>query len=390
MTIARPSHGFPRAEYEARLSRAQALMTAQELDGLLLTTAPNLQYFSGFATQFWESPTRPWFLILPREGEPIAVVPEIGVAGMQSTWVEDVRGWPAPQPTDDGVTLLAEALAQLPRRFGRIGGEFGRESVVRMPLIDLDRIKEGLPGMAFADGSPIIRELRMTKSEAEIEKLRYICSIVSDGFEYLPQLLAIGDTEREACRKLRMDILARGADNVPFMPGVSGPGGYDNIIMGPGDRAMHDGDILIIDTGCVFDGYFSDFDRNFGFGSISDAARRAHEVVWQATEAGIAAARPGATTSDVWRAQAQVLEAGGSLGNDVGRMGHGLGLQLTEPPSNMPGDDTVLQPGMVLTIEPGMLYAPGKMLVHEENLVVRDGEAELLTRRAPLEMPIIR
>ena len=71
-----------------------------------------------------------------------------------------------------------------------------------------------------------------------------------------------------------------------------------------------------------------------------------------------------------------VLEAGGSLGNNVGRMGHGLGLQLTEPPSNMPGDDTVIVANMVLTIEPGMEYAPGKMIVHEENIVVREDGAD--------------
>jgi Xaa-Pro aminopeptidase len=70
-------------------------------------------------------------------------------------------------------------------------------------------------------------------------------------------------------------------------------------------------------------------------------------------------------------------------------MGHGLGLQLTEPPSNMPGDDTPLEPGMVMTIEPGMEYALGQMLLHEENVVITEDGAELLTRRAPRAMPII-
>ena len=388
-TMMPPGYGFPQSEYEHRLARAQRLMNNASLDAIFVTTPPNVRYFSGFDTQFWESPTRPWFLVVPREGKPIAVIPEIGVAGMLSTWVDDVRSWQAPCPEDDGVSLLSEALAQLPRRFGRIGAELGRESVLRMPIIDLERVRDALPGLDITDGAPVIRALRMIKSEAEIEKLRFICSIVSDGFEALPGLLTLGDSERDATNKLRMDILNRGADNVPFMPGVSGPGGYDNIIMGPSDRVMASGDILIIDTGCVYDGYYSDFDRNFGFGTVSDAAKRAHEVVWEATRAGIEAARPGATTTDVWRAQAEVLDAGGSLENNVGRMGHGLGLQLTEPPSNMPGDDTVLEPGLVLTIEPGMMYAQGKMLVHEENLVVREGGAQLLSCRALRELPIV-
>jgi Xaa-Pro aminopeptidase len=112
-------------------------------------------------------------------------------------------------------------------------------------------------------------------------------------------------------------------------------------------------------------------------------------VTYRATEAGIAAARPGVRCRDLWAAMWTVLEQGGALGNDVGRLGHGLGMQLTEPPSHMATDETVLEPGMVLTIEPGMVFAPGKLMVHEENIVVREGGAELLTTRAAPEMPVI-
>ena len=73
----------------------------------------------------------------------------------------------------------------------------------------------------------------------------------------------------------------------------------------------------------------------------------------------------------------------------MGRMGHGLGMELTEWPSVMPGDDTLLEPGMVLTIEPGMSFAPGKEMVHEENILITEEKARILTRRAPVVMPII-
>ncbi|MEC9203388.1 MAG: M24 family metallopeptidase, partial [Actinomycetota bacterium] len=116
---------------------------------------------------------------------------------------------------------------------------------------------------------------------------------------------------------------------------------------------------------------------------------RAHETVWDATEAGLAVLRPGITTSDLWAAMADVLDAGGSLGNDVGRLGHGLGMQVTEWPSNTHDDETVIAEGMILTLEPGLTWAPGCMMLHEENVVVRADGPELLSRRAPRELPVI-
>ena len=84
-----------------------------------------------------------------------------------------------------------------------------------------------------------------------------------------------------------------------------------------------------------------------------------------------------------------VMEADGALGNDVGRLGHGLGMQLTEWPSNTAWDETPLVPGMVMTLEPGMTYAPGKVMVHEENLVIREDGPQLLSRRAAAELPVV-
>ena len=169
-------------------------------------------------------------------------------------------------------------------------------------------------------------------------------------------------------------------------------GGFSlrRVIMGPRERVIGEGEILIIDTGTTFNGYFCDFDRNFAFGPPSDAARRAFDTVYQATDAGIAAARPGATSTDLWRAMTTVLEAGGALANNVGRLGHGLGMQLTEWPSNKPGDDTELVPGMVMTIEPGMEFAPDRMMVHEENVVITEDGCELLSKRAAPEKLSIR
>ncbi len=385
-----PVRGFPVDEFEARVARAQAEMHAGEMDGIVLTTPQNFRYFSGFNSQFWESPTRPFFLIVPREGLPIAAVPTIGGPAMQTTWVTDIRTWPAPCPEDDGVSLLHSVLTSLPRRFGKIGWEMGRESIIRMPILDFDRLRENIPGIEFVDGSALVWGLRMVKSEREVDKVREACRIGSDAFDRFVQVVRYGDTEVDMAREFRKAAFDCGADNAPFVSVCSGPGGYSQIIVGPQETAQTDGQIMFIDTGLQFDAYFCDFDRNFAFGHISDEAQRANEVVWNATQAGIDAARPGITAEDLWAAQNRVLEAAGAVsGNDVGRSGHGLGLHLTEPPSNMPGDNTLLKPGMVMTIEPGMEFAPGKMIVHEENLVITEDGCELLTRRAPVEMPVI-
>ena len=382
------SKAFEFSEFEQRAARAQQRMRAHRLDALLLTNPPNFRYFSGFDSQFWESPTRPWFLIVPADGRCILVIPEIGAPALAQSWIEDIRCWPAPRPADDGVSLLTDALRSLPKRFGRIGLEMGRESVVRMPLKDLLDIRERLTGTELVDGSPCIWEVRRIKSPAEIGYIRESCQLVSHAFEALPSLLASGRSEAEVCRDLTIDVLKRGAHAVPFLAAASGPGGYAQIITRPTERQLRDGDVLIIDVGATVNGYFCDFDRNYGFGTLSDGARRAQDAVWQATEAGIAAAVPGATAADLWATMVKVLERAGSTKNNVGRLGHGLGLQLTEPPSNMADDRTTLEAGMVMTIEPGMEYEDGKMIVHEENIVITEAGAELLTRRAPREMPV--
>ena len=390
--IALPERGFPESEFRARAARAQAMMAERGLDALLVCTEPEVRYLTGFHTPFWQSPTRPWFVILPAEGRPVAVIPGIGASAMATTWVTDIRTWPAPRPTDDGLALLVDTLAELTGGVDstptRIGLPMGHETHVRMPLADLDLLRVRISPASFVDATDVVRGLRMVKSDREIAKVAHICDVVSGAFEGIGNLLSVGMTEREAFRAFRIDLLERGADDVPYLVGATGPG-FDDIIKQPSDRMIEAGDLLMFDTGSVFDGYSSDFDRYVAFGGADADAKRAYRTVWEATEAGLATAKPGATTSDLWRAMAEVLDAGGSLGNSVGRLGHGLGMQVTEWPSHTADDGTVLEEGMVLTLEPGLTWAPGRMMVHEENLVLRADGPELLSRRAPADLPII-
>ena len=102
---------FPVSEFEARTERAQRLMQAAGMDALFLMSEPEVRYFTGFRTLFWQSPTRPWFVVVPANDKPIAVVPEIGGPLMRATWLDDVRTWSSPHADDDGVSLLADALS---------------------------------------------------------------------------------------------------------------------------------------------------------------------------------------------------------------------------------------------------------------------------------------
>ena len=390
--IALPERGFPESEFMARAARAQAMMAERGLDAVLGCAEPEVGSVTGVDAPVWRSPTRPWLVILPAEGRPVAVIPGIGASAMATTWVTDIRTWPAPRPADDGLALLVDTLAELTGGVDgtstRIGLPMGHETHVRMPLADLDQLRVRIAPAGFVDATDIVRGLRMVKSDREVAKVAHICDVVSGAFEGIGNLLSVGMTEREAFRAFRIDLLERGADDVPYLVGATGPG-FDDIIKQPSDRVIDAGDLLMFDTGSVFDGYSSDFDRYVAFGRADEDAKRAYRTVWEATEAGLATAKPGATTSDLWRAMAEVLDAGGSLGNSVGRLGHGLGMQVTEWPSHTADDGTVPEEGMVLTLEPGLTWAPGRMMVHEENLVLRADGPEMLSRRAPAELPII-
>lgn len=385
-----PPRGFPNDEYQRRLERAQHLMAAADLDTLLLTTEPEIRYFSGFLTLFWLSPTRPWFLLVPRTGKPVAVVPGIGAPLMARSWVDDVRSWESPAPDDEGVSLLTETLRELGADRGRVGVPMGPETTLRMPLADYARLGESLPDAAFVDATDVIRKLRMVKSEAEIAKIAHACAIASQTFAAVPEWVHTGQPLDEVFRRFRIGMLERGADDVPYLVGGAAPGGYEDVISPPDGCPLQDGDVLMMDTGARHDGYFCDFDRNYAIGHADDDARRAYDTLFRATDAGLAAARPGATCADIFRAMQATIEADGYHCGNVGRLGHGLGMQLTEWPSHTATDATTLEPGMVLTLEPGLRIGEGRTMVHEENVVVREAGSDYLSHRAPPELPVIQ
>ena len=376
---------FPEAEYRERVDRLQAMMQKAGHDALLLTTPADVFYVTGFLTRFWESPARPWFIVVPASGMPIAVIPSIGADLMGRCWVADIRTWDAPDPIDDGVSLLADTIAELVPPTGAVGVPMGLETYVRMPMADFSIFNERIAPRRIVDATATVHRVREIKSPAEIEKIRTACGIAERAFARVPTFAAPGRPLDAVFRDFQIALLDEGADWVSYVAGGAGAGGYGDVISPASSRPLASGDILMLDTGAVHDGYFCDFDRNYAIGTPDDAARRAHAALYSATDAALAALRPGMTAAGLHRILTESLLADGAVPGG-GRLGHGLGLTLTEWPSLAPKDKTVLREGMVLTLEPGVEIAPGKIMVHEENIVLRADSAELLSTRAPREL----
>jgi Xaa-Pro aminopeptidase len=140
----------------------------------------------------------------------------------------------------------------------------------------------------------------------------------------------------------------------------------------------------------VRDGYFCDFNRNFAIGAVDGTVATAHERLIDAVDAAAQIARPGATAAQLFHAMDAIVGKGGEPdgGTQAGRLGHGLGMQLTEWPSLIPSDHTCLEPGMVLTIEPS-IATPGGLVVHEENIVITAQGCAFLSPRAGRKLEVL-
>ena len=372
---------FEESEYQLRTEKVQKIMFEKKLDTILLCTEPEVRYFTGFRSLFWQSPTRPWFVVIPKNGKPIAIIPEIGRDLMERTWIDQIITWPSPRREDEGISLLVGVLKEAKA----IGLLMGEEASLRMPLSDFEELKSRING-SFYDCSSIIKQVRLIKSEAEILTIKNICAIASRSFDRASELFYCGQPLNEAFREFKIALLKEGAEEVPYLVGGAGADGYADVISPPSTKPLEVGDVLMLDTGSTLRGYFCDFDRNWAIGRASDLAKSAYSKLHHATEVALTEIRPGMTCEQAFILINNALGGGSS---DIGRMGHGLGIQLTEYPSLMLNDKTVLLENMVITIEPSMSYGEGLMMVHEENICIRDGKPELLTKRAANELPII-
>jgi len=378
---------FPKEEYLKRLDNIHKKLENENIDAIVITSPANFRYFSGLDSNFWESPTRPWFLIISKNGKIKALVPSIGLSAIESTFIKDIEVWQSPNPKDEGTSLLKKIIKTFPKN-SNIGFELGMETYLRMSIKEFLKIKKDLQEYNFIDSTNIVWSLRKIKSDLEIKNIEKVCSITSKVFNNLINKISLGMSEREIATIFKKDLINNGVDYIMYLSCASGINGYNQIICNPSEKKIGDGNILIIDTGSTLNGYYCDFDRNFGFGNINQKSLDAYNKLWNATEKTLEIIKPGISCKEVYESLSKNLFSN-NVKSSVGRMGHGFGLQLTEPPSIMIDDNTILEKNMILALEPSIEIENDLMLVHEENILITQNGNRLLSSRTPKELPII-
>jgi Xaa-Pro dipeptidase len=364
---------IPKAEYGERLERLREGMALREWEAVYIASSANIRYLTGVAITPFE---RLAALVVPRAADPFLVVPalEAESAGENAAGMT-VHSW---RDEEGPFGVLGAALKQA--RVKDVALE--KESVnVRI----FEALQAVLGEGSLADASALLAELRMRKSAAEVEAIAGAAAVLDACFAELPESLRPGRSEAEVAFELDGLVRRHGGDGTAFETTVLGgpnaalPHGH------PGARELHEGDLVIVDFGAVLDGYCADATRTFAIGAPSEEARETFELVRAAQAAGCEAVRAGALCSEVDAAARKVIEDGGRGEFFVHRTGHGLGLEVHEPPSLVAGNDQPLEPGNVITVEPG-IYVPGVLGVRiEDDLAVKDGGFELLTN-APREL----
>jgi Xaa-Pro aminopeptidase len=239
-----------------------------------------------------------------------------------------------------------------------------------------------LPEASLVDASGAIWELRVRKSPAEVACLRWACAATDRAFEGIFAEARPGMTEREIARRVGALMLEAGADRPGWVMLSSGRGEYHRTLGTPRDRVVQPDELLWLDLAAIVNGYWSDFCRSGVFGSPTDEQHDLQAKVWRATLAGVEMIRPGVPVAAVAAACNAELERSGLAPLRVGRVGHGLGLQSTEPPNVALDDPTILAPGMVITVEPTVIRDDG-IYEAELDVVVTDIGYEVLSASSP-------
>jgi Xaa-Pro dipeptidase len=356
---------------QARLDKLTAALPASGLDAVALNPGPTLKYLTGVAFHLME---RPVVLLVAPGQDPALVLPELEMlkVGMFPYKVQPFAYGENPSEWEAAFRGAAQAL-------GLDGKRIGVEPR-QMRLLEFRYIKSGAPEAEFPDASDALAGLRVRKDKAEVETMRRAVQIAQRALLAAIPLIKIGMTEKDLAGELVMQLLRQGSDpELPFAPIVSGGPNSANPHASPTDRKLQAGDLLVVDWGAACDGYISDLTRTFAVGQVEAEYETIHRIVQESNAAGRAAAKPGVPCADVDKAARAVIEKAGYGKYFTHRTGHGIGMESHEDPYMRGDNQQILEPGMAFTVEPG-IYLPDRNGVRiEDNVVITDKGADVLS-----------
>ena len=356
---------------QARLDKLNASLRISDLDAVILNPGSTLTYLTGMHFHLME---RPVVLLFAKDQVPVIVLPELELQKVVLLpYKLQVFAYPEnPSEWDIAFRQAAQAL-------GLDGKRIGVEPR-QLRLLEYGYLKKAAPKADYPDGSSVLAGLRLRKEQAEVEAMRKAVEIAQSALEATIPSIKVGMTEKELSSELVAQLLKHGSEpEMPFSPIVSGGPNSANPHASPSERKLQAGDLLVIDWGAAYGGYISDLTRTFAVGEVDDEYQKIHKIVQEANAAGRAAAKPGVPCANVDIAARDVIEKSGYGKYFTHRTGHGIGMEGHEEPY-MRGDNMqILEPGMAFTVEPG-IYLPGRNGVRiEDNVVITDTGADVLS-----------
>lgn len=215
----------------------------------------------------------------------------------------------------------------------------------------------------------LIQKQRGIKSKEEVDCIRRAQKITDDTFQYILHHIKAGRTEREIMLEMEFYLRRQGSEGVSFDFIVLSGKNSSSPHGSPSDKVLENGDFLTMDFGAVVNGYRSDMTRTVAIGSVSDDQKLVYDTVLQAQLAAIEAAKPGVVCKDVDFVARNLIDKAGYKGCFGHGLGHSVGIDVHEAPSFNTFDETILEPGMVVTVEPG-IYLEGQFGVRIEDMIV--------------------
>ncbi|HKA37982.1 MAG TPA: Xaa-Pro peptidase family protein [Thermoanaerobaculia bacterium] len=351
-----------REVYGQRLDTVRRKLAALHADGLFATPSSNLFYLTGI--DFWRS-ERLTALLLFKDRDPLVVCPAFEADRLRRmSAVSEVHTW---EETEDPFRLAASFF---PAGSGVLAVE------PSTAFDDVERLLAARGGWKAVSAAPLITALRMVKRPEEIAAIRRAIAIALPRFEKAFAALRPGSVEADISHHF-------GGENVvQFGPSSALPHGAST------SRPLAKGEAVLIDAWDKPEGYYYDITRSTFFGAPTEEYRKIWEVVLAAQGAAIEKAAPGVPCFEVDAAARRVIEKAGYGEFFTHRLGHGLGIDVHEPPYMVGHEKTILEPGMTFTSEPGV-YLPGRFGVRiEDDILVTEKGAESLSPRVSRLEPI--